>query len=412
MRLASANWDAIVPHPTIVASRRRNLVQWMIIGGLGATLSSCDGSNVLERDARQVPVALSAPGSVEYRGDDGEALHQVISGAIVSSGVVLAERGSLTLRFYDSSGTLVRATGGRGDGPGEFRDILWLRRLSDRLAVYDPTLRRMTEVEFDGDLLQDRTVVLPEIISGADLMGMFGDGTAIAGVLRHNFPPTRVGAYRHRAAAYRIRFDPEAADSLFSMLAEDQFISGGRPTFMGPLPFGAPSWISVADTVAYAVDNVTASVEMWSISGAHIGELRVPEARRQRVTDADISLARSRFRELTKSTRGDWMRFFDAMPIPDSTPYYGWGGEAPIRPLVATPSGYVFVTLYGGVRERSTRIAVFDPRRHLLGTLMFDVEARVLDAREGMMLVQSWDSDGVEAVKLVKSVLLQDSTFQ
>lgn len=380
---------------------RRPPRHWVLVGCLATMLHACVNPESAGGEPGQVRVTLTASESVEYLATDGEALHQVVSGAIVSAGVVLAERGAQSLRFYDSAGTLVRSLGGPGDGPGEFRDILWVRRLDDRLAVYDPTLRRLTDVGFDGALRQVSTVSLPDHISGADLMGMFGDGTSIAAALRHNFPQTGVGAYRHGVAAYRIDVGRGRADSLFNMLGEEQFISRGRPNFLGPVPYGAPSWISVADSVAYALDNVNASVSVWSMNGTLVDEILVPGARRERVTATDVSVARDRFIALTTSARVDWLRFFDAMPIPDSTPFFGWGGEAPIKPLLATADGYVFVTHFGGVRESATRIAVFDPRRRFLGDLMFEVEARVLDLRGGLMLVQSWDADGVETVRLV-----------
>ena len=380
---------------------RHHLQCGIVIGGLGAALSACSTSSDSSVQSKNVRVALTGGKSAAFLSKDGEALYQVISGVIAPAGVVLAERSSQSINFYDVLGTLRWTLGGAGDGPGDFRDILWVRRLGGRVVVYDPTLRRLTDVGLDGELRQVRLVELPEDISGADLMGLFGDGSGLAAALRHNFPPTGIGAYRHGVAAYRIEIDRDNADSLFSMLADEQFVSRGRPNFFGPIPYGAQAWISVSDSVAYATDNSGAVVSAWSMTGTLLGEILIPGAMREPVSDADVAIARGRFRASTARAGGDWLRFFDAMPIPDSMPFFGWGGAAPIKPLIVTSDGYLFVTLYGGAREAATRIAVVDPRRRFLGTLMFDVEARVLDARGDVMLVQSWDADGVESVRLL-----------
>lgn len=377
------------------------LLRGVLIAGLGTVLNSCAPSKDPFDQPQNVIVDLDGGESVAFLARDGEALYQVISGVIAPAGVVIAERSSHSIGFYDSAGTLRWALGRDGDGPGDFRDILWVRRLADRIAVYDPTLRRVTDVGFDGELRQVRIVELPEDISGADLMGSFADGSGLAAALRHNFPPTGIGAYRHRVAAYRFEIGRDRADSLFSMLAEEQFVLRGRPNFFGPIPYGAQSWISVSDSVAYATDNSSATVSAWSMAGTLLGEIRIPRVAREPVSQSDVASARERFRATTTRARVDWMRFFDAMPIPDSMPFFGWGGVAPIKPLVATSDGYLFVTLYGGARASATRIAVVDPQRRYLGTLMFDVEARVLDAQGGAMLVQAWDADGVESVRLV-----------
>ena len=59
--------------------------------------------------------------------------------------IVIANAGSLQLRFYDESGAFLHAVGGQGDGPGEFQDIGWLAPLgSDTLATYDYRARRIS----------------------------------------------------------------------------------------------------------------------------------------------------------------------------------------------------------------------------------------------------------------------------
>jgi hypothetical protein len=53
-----------------------------------------------------------------------------VAGAARLSGgtIVVADGGSRQLRFFDSTGAFIRAVGGPGDGPGEFRELLTFAR--------------------------------------------------------------------------------------------------------------------------------------------------------------------------------------------------------------------------------------------------------------------------------------------
>lgn len=64
--------------------------------------------------------------------------------------IVLADN-DMTLRVYDVEGRKLMLLGGRGEGPGEFRDILPISRMaSGELAVWDFALNRMTIFGGDG----------------------------------------------------------------------------------------------------------------------------------------------------------------------------------------------------------------------------------------------------------------------
>ncbi len=73
------------------------------------------------------------------------------------SGTIYAfERADRTVLAIDPSTRVVRAFGGEGDGPGEFRQTLVLQLVENRLEVYDSQLQRITAFEFDGTLIDTR----------------------------------------------------------------------------------------------------------------------------------------------------------------------------------------------------------------------------------------------------------------
>ncbi len=52
--------------------------------------------------------------------------------------IVVANRGTFELRYFDASGKHLVTAGGRGGGPGELMDMSWFSRtVGDSMVVYD-----------------------------------------------------------------------------------------------------------------------------------------------------------------------------------------------------------------------------------------------------------------------------------
>ena len=67
--------------------------------------------------------------------------------------IVVADGGSRTLKVFDPAGEFVRAAGGPGEGPGEFRALNHLARLpGDSVVMFDFGLRRLTVFDATFDL--------------------------------------------------------------------------------------------------------------------------------------------------------------------------------------------------------------------------------------------------------------------
>jgi len=76
-----------------------------------------------------------------------------------SSRIALADD-DMTVRVYDRTGRRLRIAGGRGQGPGEFWDILWIDHGFDGgFAVFDPNLNRLSI--FDSTLAFERVIIPP-----------------------------------------------------------------------------------------------------------------------------------------------------------------------------------------------------------------------------------------------------------
>ena len=75
---------------------------------------------------------LSPEPVVDIGGGDVEEnqLFRVAGALRLSDGrIVVGNGGTHELRFYTGDGAFVRSVGRRSDGPGEFQDLRWVRRL-------------------------------------------------------------------------------------------------------------------------------------------------------------------------------------------------------------------------------------------------------------------------------------------
>ena len=73
--------------------------------------------------------------------------------------IAVGDAGTLSIRFFDANGQLVRTAGRMGNGPGEFRTLQSLRRAGDSLDVFDRRVNRMTVFDRGGAVV--RTIQLP-----------------------------------------------------------------------------------------------------------------------------------------------------------------------------------------------------------------------------------------------------------
>jgi len=86
------------------------------------------------------------------------------------------------VQVFSAEGDLESSFGGEGQGPGEFRSLLWMQRLAgDTLAFYDGILGRVSWFALDGELL--RTTPQSRVI------GILQDGRMIVSRSLEPIPP-------------------------------------------------------------------------------------------------------------------------------------------------------------------------------------------------------------------------------
>lgn len=154
------------------------------------------GDGIVRSDAlepwRLDPAPLMSVGDTE-----ADPLFEVVGIAITPSHVVIAQEGEGTLRFYDQMGTLERVVGGRGEGPGEYGELDWMKRSGDFLFAYDRYGREISRFSLDGRLLGSVALSPPEeYLVGLSARGVFSDGSVLAEVWDALFWPTEPAVER------------------------------------------------------------------------------------------------------------------------------------------------------------------------------------------------------------------------
>lgn len=178
-----------------------------------AVLSAC-GEPAPEADPAQVPLfALSEAPTLEIgvlEGDEDYILQNVVSVLPTASGnVVVADAGASEVLTYDGQGSFVRRWGGRGEGPGEFRNLIRLYSLGpDSLMALDGWTGRVSLFDTAGGFShqRDATELASDTVFAMDVWlyrrfwvdGALSDGdrNAVKAALDRLPPPTSAPGYR------------------------------------------------------------------------------------------------------------------------------------------------------------------------------------------------------------------------
>lgn len=221
----------------------------------------------------------------EHSGDQDYLLDRVMGTSVLDDGgVAVAHMGDNTIRFYDADGGFVHAVGGRGEGPGEFSQVMGIRRLGDELWA-DDARRAFNVYDLEGERLRTVTLPLepPPGLGMATARGMFEDGTLVLGDWPQSSPkrPTAVvdsatlmsyanGVYDSLAVLPAVRLLPvddypfstyqEFGPRMAAVVGREQLYTGFSETFE----------LAIRDHTGRIHRIIRADVERHPVTDAHI----------------------------------------------------------------------------------------------------------------------------------------------
>ncbi len=122
-------------------------------------------------------------------GDDPYMFGSITGAIRLPSGeILIVDEHGLEFRVFGPDGVFRRAFGGRGEGPGEFRRVVFMRKLGeDGFAVFDSSLRRLTFFDDQAALVETRSAACSSAVTqtlrerGAlrcYFDGLIGDGSS------------------------------------------------------------------------------------------------------------------------------------------------------------------------------------------------------------------------------------------
>jgi len=254
-------------------------------------------------------------------GDSEEnTLYQVRGAYRLQDGrVVVADAGSLQLRYFDVAGALDAVIGRSGEGPGEFRDITWFGTLpGDSLLVWDVMLRRLTVFDATGARVRDAVNQTQSSITG-----VFDDGSMVGrGFVSFDAPPS--GMVRPPNAVVHVNPDGSLADSIGAVSGSDAYFAPIERGFrvISP-PFGRNTAIAARGDRLYIGDTELPEIRVLVSGGAPRLFVRWDDAGR-RVTTADIERAKQEAvgDEEDDAARRDVEQIYARMPIAESMPVW------------------------------------------------------------------------------------------
>ena len=303
------------------------------------------------------------------RGDSpGEYFHRVqgMKGS-ADGGVVVVDGGSQELRFYDFEGRLVKRAGGRGEGPGEFRDpVLVPMAGTDSLLVFDKRLPWAQVLSPEGEYGRSTRHLHGPPYGGRAPVGAVG--------YRHmlfNASGTAGGPEAPRPTQGMLQlsqsflwYDAATGSRLTvdSVLVDSRYFDRGLDWVA---PFTPRSSAATAAGAAFIARGSPAEVLEYDVEGELLRVFRIEGFGRpvtQAMIDAFIDLEHSR-RPVRYGplNRRSWYRIYESIGLPDTLPAF--------QALQLDELGWLWAEVYDFDPAQPREWVVFDEEGRAHGTV-------------------------------------------
>ncbi len=298
-------------------------------------------------------------------GDGGNEEFYRIAGVrqVPDGRIAVLDRGSSSVRFFDTAGTWLETVGRDGEGPGEYAlPTLVPAPASDSLMIWDAALRRITVVRVEDT--SDPGIVTPASwVAAVSPEGIVEGGEAL---LRDGTPlvlPIPPGLHRDTVAYVWLHFG-EGGEARpierFPRASLFNVVSTGSTRGFG-VPFAAMPSATVRESEAWITSGEAPEVRVYDLDGRLIRIGRV---------DRDPMPVTEEMREQYIAARPNQAEVIDDMPRRETVPAF--------TSLLVDDLGLVWASWYVWDPARPTTWTVFDPDGRALGTVEtpagFDVQ--------------------------------------
>ncbi|MYJ12261.1 MAG: hypothetical protein F4086_18300 [Gemmatimonadetes bacterium] len=350
---------------------------------------------------------LATAGSTE-----ADPLYRVVGAAVTEHYLIVAEASTGNLRFYTHAGTLEKTVGRQGEGPGEYRNMGWMRRVEDQLHAYDRPSNKVEVYSLDGSPVRTTTVRPHDELPLTSVVGAFADGSLLAiGSASPMYVPDEPETRRAPMTLVRHDSGGAPADRLIDIVGPERYFEpwGRGGVRQMSRPFGRVTGVGVVASGFVVMDNDSHAIAVYGRDGVRQGTFEPnPVPPMTPVMQKDIELVRER---LLADADETVKRFVEGMiratGFPGHRPPYGWLALEPgaRRPPLIVADGLVFALRYGGIEPSAGRIAgpewfVFRPEEGHAATLTSPDDVRLFDLAGDLAAVLRKTELGEEVVEL------------
>ena len=328
-------------------------------------------------------------------GDPAYELYQVMDARKLPDGrIVVANGGSGELRVFDESGTHLESWGGRGEGPGEFGEVLAPFSVEhwpgDSIAASDPFARRVTIFDAQGE--PGRTFVPEEAYYR--LIGVLPNGRMFLSTLATFMVGTMGTGMVRRELEYAIAAPEGSVQTALGAYPESEryIIDDDRGMRVYPPPFAHSALAGIWGDLIVLGTNDLYELRAYATDGTLAKIVRREhDVRSPTPSDRDAHLDEL-YADRTEQQRARARAELEDMPLLETFPAFG---------RVLTDSrGYLWVEDYQLPGESVPAWTVFDSQGRVLGLLDLPPDLSVFEIGEDYILGRVSDDLGIERVQL------------
>ncbi len=371
----------------------------------GVAVRDSAGLAIVENAARNDTVLdwrLETTPLVDIGTAEGDPAHelQFASSAIrLGDGrIIVANAGTDELRAYAPDGVHLWSVGREGEGPGEFRNLGWVRRYrGDSLMTYDRSLHRLSVFTTDGEF--GRIARLESRADGLSpaAVAPLEDGTVVVHASGVITPQASPGI--HRLPGRLLRYSPEG--EILNEIADapgPEWVMDEEFKTLARRPFTTDFEQAVYGSRIYYGFARTWEILAADPSGATQTIIRLARSPEELTPDHVAAYQDAQLERLRRFGREDLMprerRRVESLPYPSQLPAY--------RRLLTDRRGHLWVEVHQGLGGADRLFVIFDPEGGLLGRLRLPGDLEVYEIGEDYVLARWRDELDVEHVRLYR----------
>lgn len=316
-----------------------------------------------------------------------------VAGVVQLAGgsVVVADRLSDEVRFFDADGRIEAVRGRSGSGPGEFRLITWIGLCgADSIFVLDGSNKRLTTFNVSGELIGTQPASSPKPGSSPWRLRCTDRHFLVVSQPDHPARP-QPGPFQLPVSIGWFDISGEPVKPLGQFPGPELYV---LPSLRGarPRPLGAEVFIEVLGSMAVIGTSDREVIQLFDIGGRNVTEIPVPLEARP-TTDIDISA----FIESETSEIRDAAR---AAQHARDLRNYEWPTVLPrYDAMVADPAGYIWLRPYSVPgSERTVQWKVIDLEGRVVAKVTLPSSIEVAQVAEEWLIGIRRSALGVESV--------------